>query len=57
MTVPEAVRVYHEAGYSVVPLAPGKKVPWRDTKTSLIRAKPQTIADLEALFSGRNDAI
>jgi len=56
MTVPEAVRVYHEAGYSVVPLAPGKKVPWRDTKTSLIRAKPQTIADLEALFSGRNDA-
>lgn len=56
MTVPEAARAYHEAGYSVATLAPGKKVPWKDTKPSLIRAKPQTMADLEALFSGRNDA-
>ena len=56
MTSSEAVRTYHETGYSAVPLAPGKKLPWRGVKPSEIRARPQSPDDLERLFSGKDAA-
>lgn len=56
MTSTEAIKTYHEAGYTVTAIAPGKKVPWQGTKPSAIRARPQTRDDIERLFSGRPGA-
>ena len=56
VNVNEAVRTYHETGYSVAALAPGKKQPWRDVKPSAIRTRPQTAEDLARLFAGKADA-
>lgn len=56
MNLPEYVRAYHDAGYTVAALAPGKKQPWRGVRPSVIRSRPQTAEDLAGIFAGKPGA-